>query len=96
MLTHGYYAFAAFSVLYKLGTQLGLECDTEGVYAVAATNGKKNALMISNISGKNQTLRIEGVDLDGARWSVIDDRCLLSWSPALKEIKHNTVVLIEF
>ena len=95
-LSHGYYAFAAFSILYRLGTQVKLECDTEGVYAVAATDGKKNAVMISNISGKDQPLEIEGVDLNDARWSLIDDRRLLSWSLALKEIKNDTVVLVEF
>ena len=91
-----YYAFAAFSSLYKLGTQVALECDTEGVYAVAASNGKKNALMISNISESAQELCIEGVDLIDARWYLIDDRRLLSWSPALKSIEKNTVVLVEF
>ena len=95
-LSHGYYAFAAFSVLYRLGTQIGLSCDTDGVYAVAATDGKKKAVMIANVSGKDQSLEIDGVDLTGARWSLIDDRHLLSWSPALGVIKNNSVVLIEF
>ncbi|MBR2432546.1 MAG: hypothetical protein IKB23_06475, partial [Clostridia bacterium] len=95
-LSHGYYAFAAFSVLYNLGTQVALKCDTPGVYAVAATDGKKNAIMISNVSGEDQPLSVEGADLSGARWYLIDDRRLLSWSPELKEIKNNTVVLVEF
>ena len=75
---------------------MSLECDTEGVYAVAASDGKKNAIMISNVSGNDQTLEVEGVDLSDARWSVIDSRRLLSWSPAQKEIKNDTVILIEF
>ena len=95
-LSHGYYTFAAFSVLAKLGTQVALECDTDGVYAVAASDGKRGAVMISNISGANQALCIEGVDLSDARWYILDDRRLLSWSPELKEIKNNTVVLVEF
>ena len=95
-LSHGYYAFAAFSVLYRLGTQLGLTCDTDGVYAVAATDGQKKAVMIANVSGSDQSLEIKGVDLSQARWSLIDDRRLLSWCPAQREIKNNTVLLIEF
>ena len=95
-LSHGYYALAAFSSLYKLGTQVGLKCDTDGVYAVAASDGKKSALMITNVSGADQSLEIEGADLTDARWYLIDDRRLLSWSPELKEIKNNTVVLVEF
>jgi hypothetical protein len=76
--------------------QDALECDTEELYAVAATNGEKNAILISNLTGETQTLNIEGVDLSGARWSLIDDSRLLSWSPALKSIANNSVVLIEF
>ena len=91
-----YYAFAAFACLYKLGTQVALEGEEKGVYAVAASNGKKSAIVISNVSGKSQTLEIEGVDLEDARWSIIDDQRLLSWTPELKTIPNNSVVLIEF
>ena len=92
----GYYAFAAFSALYKLGQQIELTLDTEDVYAVCASNGEQNAIMISNVSGKAQVLEIEGVDLSKARWSVIDNQRLLSWSPAVKEIENNQVLLIEW
>jgi hypothetical protein len=91
-----YYSMVAFNQLYKLGTQVALECDTEELYAVAATNGKKNALVISNLTGETQSLNIEGVDLTDARFSVIDDTRLLSWSPFVSEIKNNEVYLIEF
>ena len=56
----------------------------------------KNALMISNVSGEDKPLEIEGADLSDARWYVLDDDRLLSWSPAIKEIKNNTVILVEF
>ena len=91
-----YYSMVAFNQLYKLGTQVALECDTEELYAVAATNGKKNALVISNLTGEAQSLNIEGVDLTDARFSVIDDTRLLSWSPFVSKIKNNEVYLIEF
>ena len=93
---HAYYSLAAFNALYQLGTQTKLECNTTGVYAVAATDGKKNAILISNISGATQSLNFEGADLDGARWHVIDQPRLLSWCPPQKEIGNNTVILIEF
>ena len=86
----------AFNHLYKLGTQVQLKCDTDKLYAVAAANGKKNALVISNLTGETQSLNIEGVDLSDARFSVIDDNRLLSWSPAVSEIQNNEVYLIEF
>ena len=94
----GYYAVAAFGILYKLGTEIELTLDAapDKFYAVAATDGKRHAIMISNTSGNTVPLEIEGVDLTDARWSVIDDARLLSWSPALKEIPNDAVVLIEF
>ena len=93
---HGYYSMVAFNHLYRLGTQVKLTCDTKGLYAVAATNGKKNALMISNLTGEEQILHIEGVDLSDARISVIDEKRLLSWAPAADKIGNNTVLLIEY
>ena len=91
-----YYTFVAFNALYKLGTQIECSCDTDGVYAVAATNGKQHALMISNISGNAHALEIEGADLTKARFSYIDDRRMLSWAPNASELKNNSVVLIEW
>ena len=94
----GYYAVAAFGILYGLGAEIELTLDAapDKFYAVAATDGNKHAIMISNTSGNTVPLEIEGVDLTDARWSVIDDARLLSWSPALKEIPNDAVVLIEF
>ena len=93
---HAYYSMVAFNTLYQLGLQTKLACDTKGLYAVSATNGAQHAIMISNLTGSKQPLEIEGVDLCKARWHVIDQEHLLSWSPALKELENNTVVLIEF
>jgi hypothetical protein len=53
-------------------------------------------MLISNLTKKKQTLEIEGVDLTGARYHVIDQERLLSWSPAVKEIANNMVLLIEW
>ena len=94
--SHTYYAFAAFNRLYTLGEQCYHSCDTEGVYAVCATDGEKGALMISNISGNSAELNISGVELKNARYYVIDDEHLLSWAPHAKYIDNNSVYLIEF
>ena len=64
--------------------------------AVAAVKDGKGALMISNISKAEQELKLEGINLDGSRWYVIDSKRLLSWSPEVKTIGNNTVILIEF
>jgi hypothetical protein len=53
-------------------------------------------MMISNISGVTQTLEITGADLTKARYHVIDQERLLSWSPAVTEIENNQVLLIQW
>ena len=93
---HGYYSMVAFNMLYKLGTQIEISCDVPDVYALCATDGNKKALLISNLSGKELELDIIGADLSNARYSVIDDMRLLSWSPATKTLEKNSVMLIEF
>ena len=86
----------AFNALYRLGTQVEAVCDNERVYAVAASDGTHHALMISNLSGTTQELNIEGVDLSKAKYHVIDQERLLSWSPAVSAIENNMVLLIEW
>ncbi len=93
---HAYYSLVAFNKLYQLGTQVELTCDTENLYAVAATDGKRHAIMISNLSGEAQSLRLEGVELSDARFYVIDQERLLSWAPNANVIENNEVILIEF
>ena len=93
---HAYYSLVAFDHLYKLQNQAELKCDTEGIYSLCATNGNKNIIVISNISGQKHELNIEGVNLDDARFSVIDQKRLLSWSPKVDIIENNQVVMIEF
>ena len=92
---HAYYAVVAFNHLYRLGYEVYSECDTDGVYVVAATDGKRSALVISNISESDCELDISGADLCGARYHVIDRQRLLSWSPEVKVLEKNQVVLIE-
>ncbi|MBO5652778.1 MAG: hypothetical protein J6S44_01020 [Clostridia bacterium] len=99
---HGYYPLVAFNTLYRLGTQVVCESDTEGVYALAASNGKKHAMMLSNLSGKRQPLSFEGVDFMGARFYVIDNERLLSWAPRICAangacaLEPNDVYLVEW
>ena len=92
----GYYVMAAFNTLYRLGNQATLSCDTEGLYALAATDGQHHALLLSNLTDNIQELCIEGVDLSRAKYHVIDNERLLSWSPAVKSIEKNQVVLVEW
>ena len=92
----GYYAMVAFNRLYMLKMQVEATCDTEDMYVLAASDGKKNALLIANQSQENHPLEIEGVDFTDARFYVIDDERLLSWAPNARYIDANSVLLIEW
>ena len=91
---HAYYALAAFNHLYQLKNEIYAECDAEGIYVGAATDGKRCSMVLSNISDRSEELTITGVDLTDARWFVLDQPRLLSWSPIVKTIAKNQVVLI--
>ena len=93
---HGYYSMVAFNACYQLGMQVKTDCDTEELYVLAATDGTHNAMVISNLTGKAQPLTIEGADLSKAKYHVIDQERLLSWSPAVTTIGKNMVLLIEW
>lgn len=93
---HAYYALVAFNQLYKLGTQIQSECDTERLYALAASNKEQNALLLANLTGKTQALEIDGVELKNVRVYELGESGVLAWAPDCKTIKNNTVMLIEW
>ena len=93
---HGYYSMVVFNALYRLGTQVESQCDEDRLYVLAASNGKKHAAMIVNLTGQRQELTIEGVDLKDARYSLIDQEHLLSWIPNANVIQNNDVILMEW
>lgn len=51
-----YYGFIAFGELYTRGTQVESTCDTENVFAVAATGEAGSCLVIANITDKDTPL----------------------------------------
>ena len=93
-----YYSFVAFGRLYALGTQVSLDvtCKSRGLYAVAATNGTKHALMISNQTGEKQPIVIEGADLSDARYYLLDQRHLLSMALEHGTLANDAVLLVEW
>ena len=93
-----YYSFAAFGKLYALGTQVEscVECKDKGFYAVAASNGRKNAVMLVNQTGKTQELTFEGVDLSDAHVYKIDQKHLMSIAFNTDKIANDAVIYLEF
>lgn len=93
---HSYYALVAFNELYQLGTQIKTECDNERLFVLAASDGKHHAMILSNLTGNDQPLQIEGVDLTDARVYVLGEAGVLAWAPHSNIIENNTVILIEW
>ena len=89
-----YYAFKAFGELYSLGTQA--ECSyTENIYAIAATDGEKSAVMMTNLE---DDVKIEtNLDANSFVIYVIDQDNYLTETeinPVRFTLKKNQVVLI--
>lgn len=53
-----YYGFKAFNELYQRGNQVALDCDTEGLYAVAAAGENDKCIVISNTTDEEHALNI--------------------------------------
>ncbi len=70
-----YYAFYNFGRLYALGQCV--ECKSEGgeVYALAATNGEKHGIALSNSSGEDAVidLKLIGADIANAKIYLTDE-----------------------
>lgn len=92
---HAYYSLVAFNQLYKLGKQIETKCDVDKLYVLAASDGKRHALMLANLTGKTQPLCIDGIDLENARFYTIGEHGTLAWAPNANAIENNAVVLIE-
>ena len=92
---HAYYSLVAFNQLYKLGKQIETKCDVDRLYVLAASDGKRHALMLANLTGKTQPLCIDGINLENARFYTIGEPGTLAWAPNADAIENNAVVLIE-
>ena len=89
-----YYAFKAFGELYALGNEA--ECSSEGdVYALAATDGEKRSVILSNIG---QDTKIE-LDLPRGFYVYIIDKDNLMTKTELNPneftLCENTVAVIK-
>lgn len=90
-----YYAFKAFGELYALGNEVACNCDAESVYALAATDGNKKAIMLSNIG---EACEIELELDDGFAVYLLDEKMYLEkvdLDPGSFTLPENTVALIK-
>lgn len=54
-----YEAFRAWNELAKLGTAVEVKCDAKGLYAAAAKNGARRALLVANVGKEGASAALE-------------------------------------
>jgi len=92
-----YHCLKAFNELYQLGNDLKVTGLPEGMYAAAAQKGAKHALMLVNISEKEQPLDIDfGVKPKAVKCYCIDETHNLDEIPMPETIADDTVLLIKY
>ena len=89
-----YYSFKAFGELYALGNEVACTCDREDLYALAATDGEKKCIILSNL-GKD--CAITAALPEGFTVSILDQDHFITQTdrdPNAFELPENTVAVI--
>ncbi len=90
-----YYGFVAFGKLYEMGTQVKTSNNCDGLYSVAATNGRKKGVLIANI---NEDINLDtNLSPDMTLYIIDEDNMLVPTkiNPVHFTLKKNQVVYIE-
>ena len=88
-----YYAFMAFNELRKLGKAVECKSSNEGVYVAAAADKGKSAVMIVNLTNREQELKISGISEKGI-CRIVDDKRTYEEVQLPKVLSRNAVVVL--
>ena len=96
-----YYAFYTFGQLYALGKCVECSCDTGDVFALAATDGEKKALVIVNhFNTQDVTVNVTAMGAEAAKKICIVDEnrdfAEIEGDPAKLLVPANAIVYIEY
>lgn len=90
-----YYAFQAFNELYSRKTQIRVSSDTDGVYAVAAHDGKSGCVMIANTLEETLPLQLD-TQSKILRCRIIDEGRNLTECALPQTLPPYAVLCVEF
>lgn len=90
----GYWSFIAFNELFRRGTQIFGEADTEKFYVLAAKNEDDCAIMISNKTGEKQNLDLDLNGLKITSCRILDNTHDLTPVCMPESIPTDTVLLL--
>ena len=91
-----YYGLVAFNELYKLKEQCETAADTEGIYAISASDGKNKKTLIVNLTEEKQEIEYAGAPKTYRNAWVVDEEHLLGWTPQIKTLEPYQILLIEW
>lgn len=88
-----YYGFKAFGKLYALGTQTECLCDNDSVYALAATDTRSFAVLITNVGEDTEI----SLNFDGKAYVIDVDNMLdeVDMDTSAFTLPRNSVIYIE-
>ena len=89
-----YYGMKAFNELYRLGNQVQLTCDTENVYAVAASNGTDGCIVIDNYTQAEISLDLKLNGQITGCWLINQDN-FMTECPLPSTMKANDILCIK-
>ena len=94
-----YYSFYSFGQLYALGKCVECSCDADEVYALAATDGEKKALLIVNHRNEDVTVNVSAsCSFEGAKIFAVDedhDFTEIEGDPSALTLPANAIAYIE-
>jgi hypothetical protein len=88
-----YYAFKAFNELRKLGKAVECKSSNQDVYVAAAANNGKSAVMIVNLTNREQELKISGISEKGI-CRIIDDKHTYDEVEQPKVLSRNVILIV--
>ena len=91
--TNTYFAFHMFNSLYKLGNEVETISDTNAVYALAATNGKRSSLVLSNPAATSAEVELSLSGVEAADAEVFRLDHTYRYTPTGETVKGNRFVL---
>ena len=79
-----------------MSNQASLECDSEKIFAIAATNGKESSVLITNVSGEDETVTVN-VDSDFRAYLIDEEHMLtpIDITPDSFTLEENQVILLK-
>ena len=92
-----YYAFQAYGEMYALGQRVEASCELEDVYTMAATDGEKKIVIVSNYSHDTHKNLELNLDDSFSVYLIDENRYMMKthWNPSKFQLRTNQIAVIK-